>query len=145
MGSTSSCTTSSRLHKAYDRGVDTRDAARRWAKEWCRGWIDHDCERIAALYAPDALFLSAPFRDPQQPREYALQAFAEEDAADPCFGEPLVDADRAAVEWRARIRQDGKDFTLAGVSLLRFRDDGLCVEQRDAWEMKEGVLPRNDV
>jgi SnoaL-like domain len=124
--------------------MDTREAARRWAHEWCRGWIAHDCERIAALYAPGAYFLSAPFRDPQEPREYALQAFAEEDAADPSFGEPLVDADRAAVEWRATIRHEGKDFTLAGVSLLRFREDGLCVEQRDAWEMREGVLPRND-
>jgi hypothetical protein len=124
--------------------VETREAARRWASEWCKAWIEHDCDRVAALYAPGAFFLSAPFRDPQEPRAYALQAFAEEDAADPAFGEPLVDADRAAVEWRAKIRSEGKDFTICGISLLRFGDDGLCVEQRDVWEMREGDLRRND-
>jgi hypothetical protein len=125
--------------------VDTREAARRWAREWCRGWIEHDPDRIAALYAPQALFLSAPFRAPQDPRAYAVQAFGEEDAADPCFGEPLVDGDRAAVEWRATIRHEGKDFTLSGISLLRFADDGSCIEQRDARQMQEGIHPRNDV
>jgi ketosteroid isomerase-like protein len=122
--------------------VNTRAAAQRWADEWRAAWIEHDADRVAALYAPGAFFLSAPFRDAQDPREYALQAFAEEDSADPWFGEPLVDGDRAAVEWRATIRYEGKEFTLAGTSLLRFRDDDLCVEQRDAWDMREGLFPR---
>ena len=122
--------------------MTTREAARRWADEWQRGWVEHDVDRVAALYAPDALFLSAPFREPQDPREYVLQAFDDEDSAEPWFGEPIVDGDRAAVEWRAAIRAEGKELTLAGASLLRFREDGLCVEQRDAWEMREGQFAR---
>jgi ketosteroid isomerase-like protein len=122
--------------------VNTREAAQRWADEWRQAWIGHDADRVAALYAPGAFFLSAPFREPQEPREYALQAFAEEDSAQPWFGEPVVDGDRAAVEWRATIRYEGKDSTLAGTSLLRFRHDGLCVEQRDVWEMRVGLLVR---
>lgn len=118
--------------------MDTREAARRWASEWCKAWIEHDCERVAALYAPGALFLSAPFRDPQEPRAYALQAFEEEDAADPAFGEPLVDADRAAVEYRAVLVYEGKETTLAGTTLLRFRADGLVVEHRDYWALEQG-------
>ena len=124
--------------------MDTRAAARRWASEWRDAWIEHDADRIAALYAPGALFLSAPFRKPQDPREYALQAFADEDAAEPWFGEPLVDGDRAAVEWRAAITYGGKDHALVGTSLLRFASDGLCTEQRDVWELREGALPRRD-
>ena len=114
--------------------MNTRAAAQRWADEWRAAWIEHDADRVAALYAPGAFFLSAPFRDAQDPREYALQAFAEEDSADPWFGEPLVDGDRAAVEWHAEtVLKDGGREKLAGVSLLRFDEDGLVVEQRDFW------------
>ena len=62
--------------------------------------MEHDCERVAALYAQGAFFLSAPFRDPQEPRAYALQAFADEEAADPAFGEPLVDVARTYLGTR---------------------------------------------
>jgi hypothetical protein len=122
--------------------VEAREATQRWIAGWLRGWIDHDADRVAALYAPGAFFLSAPFREPEEPRTWVLQAFAEEDSAEPWFGEPIVDGDRAAVEWRATIRSEDKELTLAGASLLRFREDGLCIEQRDAWEMREGRLPR---
>jgi hypothetical protein len=45
-----------------------------------------------------------------------------------------VDGDRAAVEWSAETRlKDGGGKKLAGVSLLRFDDDGLVIEQRDLW------------
>jgi hypothetical protein len=50
------------------------------------------------------------------------------------FGEPIVDGDRAAVEWSAETTlKDGGTENLAGVSLLRFDEDGLVVEQRDFW------------
>jgi hypothetical protein len=32
--------------------------------------------------------------------------------------------------------------TLAGTSLLRFRDDGRCIEQRDAWAVEDGRIER---
>ena len=48
--------------------------------------------------------------------------------------EPVVDGERAAVEWRAESRlKDGSTEKLAGVSLLRFDAEGLVVEQRDFW------------
>ena len=122
--------------------MQTRDAARRWVGAWMRGWRALDAEPIAAVYADECVFLSHPFRDPQAPREYVEWAFAEEEWAEPWFGEPLVDGDRAAVEWRAYVREDGRDVTLAGTSLLRFGDDGLCVEQRDAWAVAEGRIER---
>ena len=54
--------------------------------------------------------------------------------ADCEFLEPVVDGDRAAVEWSAETRlKDGSTEKLAGVSLLRFDTDGLVVEQRDFW------------
>ena len=45
-------------------------------------------------------------------------------------------------EWRAHVRENGKEVTIAGTSLLRFRGDGLCVEQRDAWAVEDGRVER---
>ena len=122
--------------------MDTGDAARRWIDGWLRGWRALDPEPIVALYADDCLFLSHPFREPQTPRGYVGWAFAEEDWAEPWFGVPVVDGDRAAVEWWAFVREDGRVITLAGTSLLRFREDGQCVEQRDAWAAADGRVER---
>jgi hypothetical protein len=87
---------------------------------------------IAALYAPDAVFYSHPFRDRQGPVEYVRWAFGDQEAAQCRFGEPLVDGQRAAVDWWAVVTaKDG--------SLLRFDDDGLVLEQRDAWADADGA------
>jgi hypothetical protein len=60
--------------------------------------------------------------------------FAEQAEAECRFGEPVVEGERAAVDWWGVIRaRDGSVETIAGTSLLRFDEDGLVVEQRDAW------------
>jgi hypothetical protein len=114
--------------------VDTRAAAERWRDVWARGWRAGKAEEIIALYAENAYFQSHPFREPQAPRDYILWALSEEESAECEFGEPIVDGDRAAVRWSATTKlKDGSTEKLAGVSLLRFDDDGLVVEQRDFW------------
>jgi hypothetical protein len=118
--------------------METAEAAKRWAAEWRRAWEEHDSARVAALYADGASFRSAPFRELQDPRAYAEWAFADEDSAEPHFGEPIVFGDRATVEWWAVTSHDGKEETLAGVSLLRFDEDGLVVDQRDYWHIEPG-------
>jgi hypothetical protein len=118
---------------------DTRTAARRWADTWARAWPAKDVEAIAALYAPEADFRSHPFREPEDARAYVRRVFAEEEGETECrFREPLVDADRAAVEYRAVLVYEGKETTLAGTTLLRFRSDGLVVEHRDYWALEQG-------
>jgi hypothetical protein len=114
--------------------MDTREAAERWRRTWARGWHGHEAEPILELYAEGALLQSHPFRDPQAPRDYIEPTLAAEVWAECEFMEPVVEDDRAAVEWRAETRlKDGSSEKLAGVSLLRFDEDGLVVEQRDFW------------
>ena len=114
-------------------------AALRWAEVWERGWPAADADAIAGLYADGALFLSSPFRPHQPPREYVAWAFGEQSAAVCRFGTPVVDGDRAAVDWWAVVTDGaGVDETLAGTSLLRFDRDGLVVEQRDVWAAEAG-------
>jgi hypothetical protein len=112
---------------------------------WSEAWPVADVEAVRSLYAARAAFWSQPFRDRQAPAEYAAWAFAEQQAAECRFGTPLVDGDRAAVDWWAVVTSsDGSIETLAGTSLLRFDDDGQVVAQRDAWAAQPGrhALPQ---
>jgi hypothetical protein len=119
--------------------VDPSEAARRWAETWARAWPAADVAAIAALYSADAVFYSHPFRERQSPEEYVRWAFADQAEAECRFGRPLVQDDRAAVDWWGAITaRDGSVQTVAGTSLLRFDEDGLVVEQRDAWGEREG-------
>jgi hypothetical protein len=119
--------------------VDSSTAARRWVETWTRAWPVADVDAVAALYAPDAVFYSHPFRDRQSPEEYVRWAFEDQAEAECRFGQPLVQGDRAAVDWWGAITaRDGSIQTVAGTSLLRFGEDGLVVEQRDAWGERDG-------
>ena len=116
---------------------------RRWAEGYQRAWEADDPDAAAALYAPDCVFRSAPFRDPEPPVEYTTRIFPEAEARDVHFGEPVEEGDRAAVEWWATlVTPDGRAQALAGCSMLRFDDEGLVVETRDYWHMEPGRRDR---
>ena len=113
--------------------------ARRWAEGYRVAWEEGDPDAAAALYAPDCVFRSAPFRQPEPPVEYTRRVYPEARADDVRFGEPIEDGDRAAVEWWATlVLTGGEQHTIAGCSVLRFDDDGLVVESRDYWHMEPG-------
>ena len=119
--------------------MDVAVAAKRWADVWAQAWPAADVEAIAALYAPDAVFYSHPFRERQGPKEYVEWAFADQAEAECRFGEPLVAGARAAVDWWGVITShDSSSQTVAGTSLLWFDENGLVVMQRDAWGDGEG-------
>ena len=91
------------------------------------------------MYADDAVLLSHPFRPQRQPREYAEWAFSDQRSAEARFGEPIVEGDRAAVDWWAVVTSaDGTVETLAGTSFLRFDASWRVVEQRDVWASASG-------
>ena len=122
--------------------MTTADAAGRWADIWKRAWEAQDTDAIVALYHPDTLFSTQPFRVSHLRRagvrEYVSQAFAEEEEVRVWVGSPIVDGDRAAIEWWAALKENGVETTLAGTSVLRFDADGLVVEQRDTWNQVDG-------
>jgi len=120
--------------------VDTKQAARRWAETWAAAWPRQDVEAIAALYADDAAYRALAFRAPDTPSDYLRRTFAVESDTTCRFGEPVVTGDRAAVEWWGSWTEDGETLTLAGVTLLRFDDDGKVVDHRDYWNQAEGRI-----
>jgi SnoaL-like protein len=125
--------------------VDTEAAARRWIDGWSRAWPAADADAVAALYAEDAVFRSQPFRELQSPRAYAEWAFSEQDEAECRFGEPIIEGDRATIEYWGVVRYEGADETIAGIAVIRFGPDGLVTEQHDYWNAQEGrVEPPED-
>ena len=118
--------------------VETQEAARRWVEGWTRAWPAADAVAVSALYADDAQFRSQPFRKLQSPRDYAEWAFSEQDEAECRFGEPVIVGERAFVEYWGVVRYQGRDETIAGIAVIRFRPDGLVAEQHDYWNAQEG-------
>jgi hypothetical protein len=91
--------------------------------------------------------VSAFFREAQRTADYAAWAFADEERAEVWFGEPIVEGDRTAIAWWAISRgSDGRDSTLAGVSMIRFGRDGLVLDQRDYWNSADdaAISPPDD-
>jgi ketosteroid isomerase-like protein len=127
-----------------DGRVDMRREAKRFADVWRAGWANGEAESIAALYAEDCVHRSMPFRPPHEGRQglvdYARWSFESEPAVDVRFGEPMVDGDRAVVEFRAWVveKESDRPVTLAGCAFVRFGADGLVVEARDYWHTAEG-------
>ena len=111
---------------------------KRWAERYKLAWEADDPDAAAALYAPDCVFRSAPFREPEPPIDYTRRVFPEARAEDVHFGEPVEEGDRAAVEWWASYVEDGRELTLAGATVLRFDDQGLVVDHVDYWVEADG-------
>jgi hypothetical protein len=120
------------------------EAAARWARVWQDAWPALDVDPILALYSPSLRHWSTPFREAvglDGLRAYLVQVFGEERDIRAWFGAPLADAQPgapAAVAWWATYLEDGREITIAGVSILRFDADGLVVSQWDAWNEVEG-------
>ena len=117
--------------------MDSAEAARRWAQVWTGAWPAKDVEAIVALYADGAQYRALVLREPELGtagvRRYLEQNFAVEHDVECRFGEPFAAGDRAAVEWWASWNEAGADLTMAGVTILRFNDDGMVVDHRDYW------------
>lgn len=128
--------------------TDTRAAAQNWARTWRKGWNKRDTDALLALYADDVSYWAEPFREPyvgrERLREYFVEAFTVEHSINSRFGEPIVDGDRAAVAWWGTMVEEGNPTTIVGISMLRFNDQGLVVEQWDGWNQADKMRPRPD-
>jgi ketosteroid isomerase-like protein len=117
-----------------------------WAREWLEAygeaWRSGDDEALAELFTADAVYRSHPFRPPLTGRD-AIRGYWRESTStqrdlDLRFGEPLVVRNRVVVEWWASMVEDGREITLPGCLLMRFRPGGRCHELREYWHVEEG-------
>lgn len=126
---------------AGDQPQGLAGRAQRWADAYAAAWRAGDAEAAAELFTEDCVMRSHPFRPIEDARAYTRQAFAIEEGREVWFGLPVVDGDRASVEYWCAMVEDGKEVTLAGHCLLRLGPDGRCAELRDYWAMRPGLMP----
>ena len=120
--------------------MDTEQAARAWAAVWASAWprqgrrVDRCVIRRPRVLSRACVPRAGPCPD------YLRRVFAEESDITCRFGEPLVSGRRAVVEWWASWIEEGRPITLAGVTMLRFDDEGKVVDHRDYWNQGEGRI-----
>ena len=94
-----------------------------------------DIPAIAALYADTAVYRSPVFRQPHVGlagvRRYLNENLPAEENIECWFGQPIVSGERAAVEWWGSWTEQDQELTFAGVTVLRFDDQGNVVDHRD--------------
>jgi len=128
-----------RRPQLYDRRVTVDE----WAERYGRAWEDADEDAIAALFTEDAVYRSAPFREPfrgeSELRAYWRRGAGVQKQVRVRMGTPFVDGERAAVEWWTTMYDpDDGEVTLPGCLLLRFAPDGRCSELREYWHVQPG-------
>src|SRR5438034_8883125 len=84
----------------------SREDVEHWIARYLEAWRSGDGAAAAALFTEDCAFRSHPFREPEDAGEYTRREFADEEYVEPHFGEPVVEGDRAAVEYWAAMNED---------------------------------------
>ncbi len=115
-----------------------------WARDYGRAWETRDPEAAAALFTEDATYRSNIFEEPHRARdglsEYWTAVTASQSDVHVTMGRPIVDGDRASVEFWTRMTNDGVDITLPGCLLLTFDSDGRCRSLHEYYTFGEGRL-----
>jgi hypothetical protein len=113
-----------------------------WLAEYRRAWIERDADAAAALFTADALYREQPYEEafagPEGVRAYWAGVTETQSEVELEYGMPVVEGNRAAVEWWATLVNGGVEITLAGEFMLRFDENGLCQELREYWHFGEG-------
>ncbi len=119
------------------------DTVQGWLDGYRSAWEERDPDAAAALFTEDALYREQPYEEPYRGRDgirqYWTTVTATHSDVRVRYGRPVVDGDRAAVEWWTTLKNDGAEITLAGEFLLLFAPDGLVRELREYWHFAPGA------
>jgi len=115
-----------------------------WIDGYRAAWENRDPDAAAALFTDDASYRETPYSEPARGqdgvRAYWASVTSTQQDVTLLTGTPVVQGDRAAVEWWVTMLNGGTEVTLAGEFLLRFDENGLCRELREYWHVGEGRL-----
>ena len=113
-----------------------------WIDAYFAAWRERDPDAAAALFTEDALYRSHPCEPAHVGhdgiRAYWAGATSAQTDIELRVGEPLGGAGGVAVEWWVTLRIDGELATIPGCLLLRFAQDGRCIELREYWNYTPG-------
>jgi hypothetical protein len=114
-----------------------------WLEGFGRVWREGDAVAAAALHTSDASYRNSPFLvEPyvgtRAIEQFWRQALVGVSDVDFRFGTPVIEGDRAGVEWWTILRSDGEEATLAGNFLLTFEGE-LVSDLRESFVKVHGA------
>lgn len=97
-------------------------SVRQWANAYARAWEHSDPEAVVALFTPNASYRSLIFSEPHLGtdgiRAYWERATATQGDVHVWMGDPLVDGERATLEWWTIMNEEDEGpITLPGCLL----------------------------
>lgn len=122
-----------------------------WLDSLRGAWLSDDPESISELFSGDAIYHQGPFGVPHRGRreiaDHWTRTLAQQQKQRIWFGSPVVDGDRAAVEWWCTVldAKTEKPRTAAGCVLLKFDESGHCNSLHEYWHSEpEAIDPAFD-
>ena len=114
-----------------------------WAQNYRTAWETSDSDLAASLFSEDGTYRDDIFKDePNRGRagivDYWAGVTSVQSDVTVLMGRPLVDGDRAVIEFWTTMRVDDAPVTLAGALLLDFNDEGLCASLREYYNFTDG-------
>lgn len=114
-----------------------------WVEQLRLAWENGDPVRAASLFANEAVYQNHPFRPPLRGRPeielYWRTATGNQTDVAVTMGEPLLDGNRAVVEWWTTTNEAGVESTDCGALMLTF-DGESCQSLREYWNLAEGRI-----
>jgi len=120
------------------------DTVNAWLEEFGRVWRESDADGAAALHPADGVYRNSPFLEQPFVGTEAIKGFWERalvgvSEIDFRWGKPVIEGNRAAVEWWVTEMNNGEPATLAGIFLLTF-EGALVSDFREAFVKQAGKL-----
>lgn len=122
--------------------MPTKAQVQDWSERYRHAWIQADSDAAAALFSEGGSYRDNIFEEPHGGRAgvtaYWTGVTSSQGEVEVTMGTPLVDGERADVEFWTTMTVDGTPMTLAGCLLLSFDAEGLCTSLREYWNFTEG-------
>lgn len=109
------------------------DRTKAWIDGYVRAWESNDPVDIGNLFTDDALYYTAPFREPWRGRDQIVQGWLDrrDEPGDATFEwEPLVITDQVSVVQGVTVYADE---TYSNLWVVRLVTDGRCREFTEWW------------
>lgn len=127
--------------RGYCHIMDARSVGR-WAASYARAWEQRNPDAVVELFTPDATYRSSIFDAPHtgsaEIHAYWQRATSTQADVRVWMGAPLVDGERAAIEWWTVMSDEGERVTLPGCLLLEF-DGERCARLNEYWHSEPGA------
>jgi len=118
--------------------VPTTSEVNAWSEAYRLAWEAADSAAAGALFSEDASYRSNIFEEPHLGRtgveDYWTNVTSVQSQVRVQMGSPVIEGERVIVEFWTTMLAGGEELTLPGCLLMRFNEEGLCMDLREYWQ-----------